>query len=427
MNAKIALWGYGHYGRCMEQMFSRYPDERYTVTAIFDRQASVLGCSEINGLKIQGPELAEQLYREHVYDRMLVTVYDGEQRKAVMDWLEERGIPVWIPAKETPMRSAAYFELTEKPQPLKEEGYTLYSFRDQYMEILRHNGIRFVFNREGMLNGAYWHLYQRSFDYATMLYQPDFRGQVRELEGEWCILSGVFGKNYWHFTYESLDHLQVMENAGYRGKYLVYHTPFAEELLKLAGADLSRIVWMDSLEYDTVYHFEKLVCTEMPDDSIIFAAPVLMQVAKTVKENLPPPAREYPERIFVKRIGTRKLIMDDALPERYGFVTIVPEELTVAEQIRYFEQAKIVLCPHGANSANSLYMRPGSVLIETFPNSYINHMCLDTLRLQGVYYIPLTQRKEPSMPEGGGPYKDYDIDPKLLDLAVHAAEALTEK
>ena len=419
---KIALWGYGTYGKCMEQLLSRDEAGPYRITALFDRNHASFGLSESSGQKILDPALSKDLYREGMFEAMLVTIYDPAERQKIISRLKENGVPVLSIDDETPMLPADSFETWEPPRKLAEQGYTKYVFRDQYLEILKHNGFPFVFGKNGVLNGAYWHRYQRGFDLSTRLYRPDLKNPVTELPGEWCLLSGLFGKNYWHFTFESLDRFFVMEQDGYRGRYLAYRTAFSEELFALAGTDLSRITWLDSLSTGTNYHFERLVCPVVPDNSYHLAAPVLLKAAAAVRKNLPPLSHTFPERIFVKRIGTRKLLIEPELLLQYGFETIVPEELSVAEQIRYFEQAKIVLCPHGANTANSLYMQPGSVLIETFPNSYINPLCLDTLVLQGVYYLPLTQRKEPSMEQTDGLYNDYDIDPNLLKLAMAAAE-----
>ena len=113
--------------------------------------------------------------------------------------------------------------------------------------------------------------------------------------------------------------------------------------------------------------------------------------------------------------------MSQSVLEEYGFVTIVPEEYSIEEQIRFFEHAKVVLSPHGANTSNSLFMKPGTVLIETFPLHYSNPCCLETLVLQNIAYLPITELYSPSK-TGSGMYSDYTISRVQFRMAMSVAE-----
>ena len=421
---RVAIWGYGVYGHCVETILSRYNADPYKLVAIFDRNYSEIGRAKATNLEVQDPTRIEAFYREGLFDEVLVAVFNDDQRKKNVTRLEYLGIPVFSLEEETPSRPADYFDAWEEPQPCREKEYVKYSFKGQYMELFKHNDFYFVFDKEGTLNEAFVRKHRWHDDYSPELYRPDFSKPARELKGEWCLLGGIFGMNYGHFTYDALDHFLVMERSGYDGKYLTHHASFTEELLELAGADISRFVWLNSLDYEVLYRFEKLTYPVIPDFSHKIAAPVLLDLAQIVKKNLPAASKVYPERLFVKRVGSRKLKIAPELLAQYGFHTIVPEELSVSEQIRYFEQAKIVLSPNGANTTNSLYMQKGSVLIETFSNSFIVPCFLETLALQDVYYLPLTQRLDPSMPRGADVYVDYEIDPDLFALTMRAAEKL---
>ena len=104
----------------------------------------------------------------------------------------------------------------------------------------------------------------------------------------------------------------------------------------------------------------------------------------------------------------------------------MPEELSVTEQILYFHNADIVLSPHGANSTNSIYMRPGTVFIETFPYNFVNACCYDTTYCGGLIYLQVV---EPHGEPGGSDdmYRDYTISPRLLEMAIRNAIQLTDK
>ena len=138
------------------------------------------------------------------------------------------------------------------------------------------------------------------------------------------------------------------------------------------------------------------------------------------------PDREYHSRVFVRRIGRRKLLGAEELLRKYGFTPIVPEELSVREQMLYFHHADIVLCPHGANSTNSLYMRPGSVFIETFGKNWVYPSCIPTLFLGGVHYLPVVEWPIQSVDQTNGSV-DYSIQPPLLEMAIQNAITITER
>lgn len=75
------------------------------------------------------------------------------------------------------------------------------------------------------------------------------------------------------------------------------------------------------------------------------------------------------ERIYVSRVrsGRRQLVNEDAvvnlLAER-GFVTIYPEELTVADQIAYARGARYMVGAHGGGLTNMMFMSPGASVLE---------------------------------------------------------------
>ena len=54
--------------------------------------------------------------------------------------------------------------------------------------------------------------------------------------------------------------------------------------------------------------------------------------------------------------------------ERHGFAKVHLEDLDVLEQILLFEQAEFIVSPHGAGLTNILFCRPGTKLLEIFPD-----------------------------------------------------------
>jgi capsular polysaccharide biosynthesis protein len=73
-------------------------------------------------------------------------------------------------------------------------------------------------------------------------------------------------------------------------------------------------------------------------------------------------------RLYITRAGARRrLVNEDSLVqvlERFGFTTIDPSGLSVAEQAARFSEAAIVVGSHGAALTNAGFMAPGAALIE---------------------------------------------------------------
>jgi capsular polysaccharide biosynthesis protein len=82
--------------------------------------------------------------------------------------------------------------------------------------------------------------------------------------------------------------------------------------------------------------------------------------------------RDGPRRILVSRRDAmaRRLSNEAALAARLealGFVCVTPGALPVAEQIRLFASADIVVAPHGAGNVNMAFCPPGAAFLELVP------------------------------------------------------------
>jgi hypothetical protein len=90
-------------------------------------------------------------------------------------------------------------------------------------------------------------------------------------------------------------------------------------------------------------------------------------------DRVPDGAIPGPRRIYVSRQGTRhrRPRNEAEVRERVaarGFAVVQPETMPVADQIRLFRGAEIVLGVHGSALANAAFMRPGGTLLEIAPS-----------------------------------------------------------
>ena len=127
-----------------------------------------------------------------------------------------------------------------------------------------------------------------------------------------------------------------------------------------------------------------------------------------------------PKKIYVKRIGTRKLLGADDLITEYGFTTMIPEDYNVKDQMTFFYNADIIFCVHGANSTNCLYMREGTVFIEAFSSYWMNTFNLYTVAASGINYLPVSSL-ETVLENKDGISRDFEMPEVLLRMTIHNA------
>lgn len=242
-----------------------------------------------------------------------------------------------------------------------------------------------------------------------------------------CNLALLWNKNYWHFTFEALDKLIAMEESGFNGTYLVFNNYSIKELLRLLDIPESRIAYA---EPGMIYKINELHVVEA-----IIARPgaktsnclcsLFDKVAKKINFD---DSHRYPKRLYIKRIGSRKIKNEKEfldVIEKYGFTTIIPEDLSIEEEIKYFRAADIVIIPHGAGSTNAIYMHPNAHIIECFGYRYNNPCILNITNPKKLNYHMLAELVNAPVIKGikedffvNGFSEDMTINLQLLDATL---------
>ncbi len=421
----IAIWGMGVFGQKMLIALKEYYSDVYSVAALFDRSPKKSG-TEYEGLLIKEPSEIKKEYAAGLFEAVMVCIKFGDARTEAVRSLQEWGIPLFYPGTEDSFTDHTQFEQTESPSyQIDQKGYDVWEFTNIFGIKALHfdSESMFLFNEEGKVLLEQWDAYPEDAQYALRLYFPiRFDQPPAEkvmLRGEWCILTKLFAGNYWHFVNEGMDCVALLEEAGYTGKYLVPDCDFNKELLVIMGIDENRICSAADLDNATVYQFEKLVFCHQRKRNYRESADVLSRVGDRLKKHLKTDS-SLPKRIHIKRIGSRKLLNGEEISSQYGFVTIIPEEYSVKEQMEFFYNADIVLSEHGANSTNYVCMRPGSVFVETFNNSWKYPFNLYGTYACGIHYLPVSDLK-PADNDPQGKTKDYKIDETMLRTSIENA------
>ena len=188
--------------------------------------------------------------------------------------------------------------------------------------------------------------------------------------------------NYYHALFHDLvplvDYLYRLHPKGVPLTLVVAQTPLATLAL---GCQL------------IAQQFPDVRCVEMPDDAVAsapealwlsleagnaewtFAEPApVWHLAELFRRHYGIEARRG-RRIFFSRGASkiRRLVNEDALwaiAKLHGFERFEARADNHAEQVRCFSQADIVIGVHGAGLGNLAFCRPGTKVIEIFPENF---------------------------------------------------------
>lgn len=221
--------------------------------------------------------------------------------------------------------------------------------------------------------------------HAARVLQTATRWNVdRELHGDWFLLSTAWSRGFWHWVMEALPRIEILESLGYGGGYLVPAGPaFIKESLELMGIPASRIhtVREEALRIEALW-----VMSPFYGGSSFEAFPGLMFSLRDRLLNASRQQGSEPQesRLYIARAVTRRIVNEAELQaciEPYGFHTRhLMERYPLAEQIRRVSGAEVVIGPHGAGMALTMFMPPRSTVIELFPPTYVNPCMTATAR-----------------------------------------------
>ena len=422
---RIAIWGYGKYGRRMFESLTRFCSEEYEVVRVYDIAYRELKNTEGDlALPIHNPEVLPEDYKKGLFKKVLLCFTWYEVLIEPREFLKKHSIPELHLGSEDDFCPASCFEQGEKPFEIQQEGYSFYVLKNLYgaMANFESNELLYLFNSEGKVLQEHWgHWYarfnQHVYDYPFIL--KNNKTERIFFKGQYCILTKQAASNYWHFTYQCLDVVWLLEKAGYQGYYIVPNRNYCKELLHMLGVIQERIIPLSMFEHNKIYVFEEAFCVSFSAENEKYGTSVLLQLAEEIKKKLPVD-KSLPKKIYVKRIGKRKLLGADELLAENGFTTVIPEDYSVQEQMTLFFNADIVFCVHGANSTNCLYMRKNTVFIETFSHQWMDEWNLYTLAAGKIHYLPISPL-ETVWFNDGGITKDYTIPDVLLQMVIQNA------
>ncbi|MBD0341622.1 MAG: glycosyltransferase family 61 protein, partial [Microcoleus sp. Co-bin12] len=203
---------------------------------------------------------------------------------------------------------------------------------------------------------------------------------LKQIDGSVAVLSGLSGNVYFHWMVDVLPRI---------------------ELLRLSGRDLAEIDWFLVNSCQHQFQRESLRILGIPEEKVLesdrlphIQATELIVPSFAGYLGWPPgwamdflrreflkgiiPSSSYPKRIYISRSKARYrrvLNEEDVVEvlEQFGFVSILPESMSLAEQIAHFYHAEVIVAAHGSGLTNTIFCGQGTKVIELVSPHYISH------------------------------------------------------
>ncbi len=257
---------------------------------------------------------------------------------------------------------------------------------------------------------------------AWKLDQPHF------LPGRVAVLTAAKANIYFHWITDLLPRLAILQAAGYDLRSIDYfvvnsqEAAFQRESLAKLGIPNQKIV--ESQRYPHVQAEQLLVPSlpGVPGNPTDWSADFLRRHLPENTSMPTPDRRLYVSRRTAQYRRVRNETAVENLLKAHGFEVVLPDRLSLQEQIETFRSAQCIVAPHGAALTNLLFCQPDTHVLEFFAPTYVNACYYATCQLLGLSYTYLIG-EGPRPPEGKDPHQaGEDITVPLPGLAAWLAQ-----
>jgi tetratricopeptide (TPR) repeat protein/capsular polysaccharide biosynthesis protein len=203
---------------------------------------------------------------------------------------------------------------------------------------------------------------------------------LKQIEGRVAVLSGLSGNVYFHWMVDVLPRIELLRRSGRDFAEIDWFLvnscqhQFQRESLRILGIPEEKV-----LESDRYPHLQ---ATELivPSFAGYLGWPSGWAIDFLRREFLKGiiPSYNYPKRIYISRSKARyRRVLNEPdvveVLEGFGFVSILPESMSLDEQIAYFYHAEVIVAAHGSGLTNTIFCQSGTKIIELMSPHYISH------------------------------------------------------
>jgi hypothetical protein len=197
---------------------------------------------------------------------------------------------------------------------------------------------------------------------------------------------------YYHWLFDAMPKFHLLKEAGLFDKMDYFLVPndaygYQKEFLSHFGIPAEKIINGEKerhIQADTLYvasytiikgHHPKWACDFLYRSFI-----------------RPGENNNHSARVYISRKDAsvnRPIFNEDELIEilkNYGFEILLLSDLTMQEKIEKLNAASIIIGAHGAGFANLVFCKPGTKVLEFFPDKYVRHEYYDLCNQRGIEY-----------------------------------------
>jgi tellurite resistance-related uncharacterized protein len=216
-------------------------------------------------------------------------------------------------------------------------------------------------------------------------------------------------ENYFHWMFEILPRIYYIKNTGLKTNlYLLpKNKQFQKDSIKALNIPKNKII---DLNEKTHIKVKEVLFSSMPlhaGNEFFLKNLFLRKYAKQKYEKY---KKIYVCRGNVKyrKISNEKEVIN--FLEKKGFTSVTMDGLSVFEQAKIFNSAKVIVAPHGAALTNLVFCKKGTKVIEFFNSDYVN-ICYSTISnsLELDYNYFVVKKKIFNSK------KDYFLDVKIIE------------
>lgn len=249
---------------------------------------------------------------------------------------------------------------------------------------------------------------------------PRAEPKFKQVSGSCLSITSTYSGNYFHFLIDSLPRLHLFFEAGYSFSDIdnIYLPSPESEHSKVVLDQLeipkSKIIWADDGEGVIA---DKLIATSYPGQFQNYPN----WVSTFYKDRFESNSKVVNRRLYINRQGlTRNLANADQLADildKYGFENYSPGDHL--EQWKDFQEAEIILAPHGAALSNMVFCRPGTKILEVIPSDQVRIYFYSLARACDLQYGYLIGESVAHRAKDSGPSPyDFNVRPEQLDKAL---------
>lgn len=268
--------------------------------------------------------------------------------------------------------------------------------------------------------------------------------ELQIVPGRVVVLAKWAGLKYFHWLGEAFSACYLLSLAGIdldQIDYFLVNAPFPKyqlSMLQILGISPDKILTSDLYPY---IQAEELIIPSygnvdgwFPKLAVDFLRNLfLSQEIIRISSSALTDSEKLPKKVYLSRdqVSYRKVINELEVRDflaALGFVTIIPESLSMAEQVNLFSQVDVVISPHGAGLTNAMFCARGTKIIELFNPDYV-YGCFWAIASQvGLdYYYLINQQASPNISDRSAPdlaqtlihpcYRDIYVEiPRLQTL-----------